>query len=219
MENDNIGWVLTETKRDYITGDLVPNSDSHKGNLEKWHSDKVKGVMTDLQTWFHHLNQETLERPNAFAEGHDREDGSVSSAHDEDPIGFAQSDVLETHVDKEGKPRDPDSDINPNTTPQFEHIINRAKGENKASPETQEALIDAVGLLCRAAEAGQLDVPDLIEQGMERYYADKSERINRKSEWVVKVNAEEQDTLRTKIRLKDGSDNYEPIERKFLDSQ
>lgn len=87
------------------------------------------------------------------------------------PFGWTSTEdanELVTHVDEQG--RVVPKDQYPDTQTKLEQITDRLLGSNKSSPETQEALIESVAFICRAAEGGELDVDQLIAHGVERYY-------------------------------------------------
>lgn len=166
------GPILTSTRRDVLRGDYDAPSRQAELDHRRTIKENTKLGLEDFQFLFDHLNQEDLE--DVIGGGPDVEGGPVSydDQHDVwERMGWAQSpEFFSEHVDDDHNPRDPE--YNPDANTRFVRFLEKVAASNKATPETQETLIDCVAFLCRAAEAGELDVQELIERGVERYYRD-----------------------------------------------
>lgn len=161
------GPVLTEKRKDVIRGEYDGTPQAKYDHVKEV-IPNIKGGISDLAWLAQHVDH--FERPYAFelreifGEGSDPPDGPVPYLEHRDPIGFVATET----VNEQGRPVPPE--YNPDAPSKVEYLINQIEEPNKASPETQEGLINAVAFICQAAEAGELNVDWLIECAVERYY-------------------------------------------------
>jgi len=176
--------VLTKKQREFLSGDFDPGSDQNTLNYRSRIRKSAKLALYDLQLLYNLIDQTELEHREAFGEGHtDSENDPVSRGKSDNKGGRFPNEF----VNENGDIVDPDPDINPDARHRVDHFLERLNAPKKAKPETQEALIDSVAFLCRAAEAGELKIPDVLEKGFERYHEDRQERQPNESEKAVKV--------------------------------
>lgn len=164
MVSDTNGPLLTDTKKDVLRGEYDSGTrqarDGHEGTIRK----NAVGALRDLRFLFNFLGQEELEK--AIGGDAERDDGLVSYDYHTDVPAFASYSL--EHVDDEGDPHDPEH--SPDTKTKLERDLIDLDPTGKATLEMQKTLIDCVAFLCRTAEAGRLDVQEVIERGVERYY-------------------------------------------------
>jgi hypothetical protein len=217
--NENGGAFLTDKRSRFLAGEDVFEGNktakqtryNHRRAIRK-HS---KAAVYDFQHLFNFLDQEELEHEDAFGEGHEptSEDPISRQRHDH---GFSGN-ILDEFLDSDGNPRDPDAELNPDAEHQYEKILNELGGSDMATPETQEALTDAVAFLCRAAEAGELKIPEVLERGFERYHEDRAERRPNESEKIVKVIERPYGRIHNRARTRDREDKrLSSIEKKVM---
>jgi len=158
--------TLTSDRRRYLTGFSEKDGNTEVKAREEIR-ERIRETIFDLQLLFYHL--ETNDVRLAFEEGYGSRDGPVSRAQPRDLWGW----VGTGYEEKLGYPREGDLatgyDGKSAIEAGLERLIDENPGVSKASPGTQRALVDAVAFLCRAAEGGQLDVRDVIEQGVEKH--------------------------------------------------
>lgn len=210
--------ILSNSQRENLqegldSGEVSPQTVS---NRKRRLREKVKPAVYDLQILFNHLPQPLLEDSDAFGEGYDSNDGLIPRKRHNHRTGF----IPDRHVDKEGNPRDPDPDVNPDAVHEVKKKLDELSVPNKASPETQEALVDSVAFLCRAAEAGELNITEVLERGFERYHEDRSERRPNESEKVVKVTEWLYDPTYHQARVKERKgETLTPLEKKVIQQE
>lgn len=170
MGQRKTGPILTSTRKDVLRGEY----ESGTRQTRKEHEDAIKEntelTLRDLQFLYEHLDQEDLE--DIIGGGPEVEGGLVTYDDQHDTVqelGFFQApEFFAEHRDSEGNVWDPEQ--NPDAKTPWEWYLEVLKESNKATPEMQKTLIDCVAFLCRAAEAGELNVREVIERGVERYY-------------------------------------------------
>ena len=171
MSNRKNGPILTSTRkevlrREYEKGATRQAKQDHKESIKE----NTKLALEDFQFLFDHLDRDGLE--DIVGGGPDVEGGPI--AHEGNEMGLEDLDwgnateFFTEYRDRDGKVWDPEQ--NPEAKTPYEWYREEIKESNKATPEMQKTLIDCVAFLCRAAEAGELNVQELIERGVERYY-------------------------------------------------
>jgi len=159
--------ALARGQREHIMG-IDEKGGSNPSSYEGKIKDRIYESVLDFQLLFHLYEDRHLR--GAFGEGHDPKEGPVSHAPIRENVGFIGTGFEE----KLGYPREGDKAKGYNGKSELEagldNLIESNPGVSKASPETQTALIDSIAFLCRAAEAGQLDVRNLVEKGLEKYH-------------------------------------------------
>jgi hypothetical protein len=217
--DDSAEVILTKKQREYLQGDFLPGSETTRAqsinNYDTRIRKKMKPAVYDLQKLFNHIEQSELEHSDAFGEGHEQTDSDPipRTIQDHSFSGF----LPDEYVDESGNPVDPDPEVNPDATHQLGKMLKELKGPNKADPHTQEALIDAVAFLCRAAEAGELKIPDVLERGFEKYLYERSERQPNESEQIAKVTQRTVASVANSAEKKDRTgEELSPIEQKYL---
>lgn len=181
--------TLTGTHRQYLSG-VVDKQGNVENKTREAIRERLKESLFDFMTMFYHLEEKDIRL--AFEEGTHRDDGPVRYSMPRWKWGFIGS----PYDNKPGYPREGDYDSGFDGKSLNEATIEKVLRENsainesalddasmselldatesKASPSTQRALIHSVAFLCRIAEAGQLDIRDTIEQGLETYHREYS---------------------------------------------
>lgn len=199
MVNRVTGPILTETRKDVVQGVYDSPSRQAENDHWNAIEENLTGALFDLQWLFNHADQKDLieivgsecepdvgpiprlehVRPpigelkeqlyGKQTESTDK--SSQEKLHPRRPFGLMsdeQANELAEHVDEKERVV-PESEF-PEAQTKLEQIIERLLKPNKASPKLQEVLIDSVAFICRVAEAGELNVDQLIEHGVEAYY-------------------------------------------------
>ncbi|SEW20412.1 hypothetical protein [Halobacterium jilantaiense] len=200
------GPILTSTRRDVLQGDY----DRPSRQAEQDHKDAIEENtqlgLQDYQFLFNHVDQEDL--ADIIGGEADSEDGPV--AHDSRDMDLADlewdnaREFFTKQRDQDGRIWPPDQ--NPDAKIPYERYREELKQSNKATPEMQKTLIDCIGFLCRAAEAGELDIHDLIERGVERYYRTHPTEENR----LVDVRSWSEEKNAEKIKAYSRQTDWEP---------
>jgi len=222
-ENQNGGAFLTDKRSRFLAGEDVfadlATAKQTRYNHRKRIREQSKSAVYDFQHLFNHLPQSELLDESAFAEGADADAGPVSRVRHDGNYGGRVPDhyVGDENSPHAGEKVDPAE--NADSQHKLEQLLEEMNAPRKASPETQEALIDAVAFLCRAAEAGELKIPEVLEQGFERYHEDREERNPNSSKKVVKVTEREYGATYTKARTRERQGEAEDltsIEKKVM---
>ena len=166
MMGRNNGPILTDAKRNVLTG-RYSGSRQAKYDHKKSVEGNLKPTLTDLQFLFKHLDQDNISR--AFGEGCSSDEGPISWERPDHAHAGRAPDIV---VNSEGQPVDPEH--SPDADHAVEKMLAELEAPNKSSNETQEALIDSVAFLCRAAEAGELNISEVIERGVEKYHRESN---------------------------------------------
>lgn len=170
MGQRKTGPILTSTRKDVLRGEYESGTRQTRKEHEDAIKENAKLSLGDLQFLFNHISHGDLSE--IIGGGEDPEAGPI--AHDGNGMELEDLDwanarkFFTKHVGREGKVWPPDQ--NPDAKTPYDWYLDELKKPNKATPEMQRTLIDCVALLCRSAEAGELDVHELIERGVERYY-------------------------------------------------
>jgi len=157
---------LTDTQRRYLSGekDVSPTNARNKDSSIRENS---YGAVFDLAHLYRHGEDKHFSH---FAEGWEPKE--------EDPISrwkFGPSMRYNRVFGAEGSAWEGEKlapgEGNPDTTSTMRLWSEQyAEPEyDKANPETQEALIDAVAFICRAADTGELKISEVLEIGADRY--------------------------------------------------
>lgn len=164
------GPILTAKRKEVLRGEYESGTRQAKQDHKDAIKENTELTFADLQFLYEYLDQEELE--DIVGGGPDVEGGPVSFDDQHDTIEelgwFQSTEFFNEHRDDEGKVWDPDQNADAKT--EWKRFLEGLNESNKATPEMQKMLIDSVAFLCRAAEAGELDVEELIERGVERYY-------------------------------------------------
>ena len=172
------GPILTDKKKDVLYGEYDGSRQAEYDHREKIR-ENTEGVLYDLQYLFNHIETEELEKlfwddfetdeiePTlASYKSTPRDSGGV--------LGFVPDEFFSVHYDEEGNPRDPE--YNPDAKTKWQKLLDETIGTKKANPTMQKTLVDCIAFLCRAAESGRLDIHDVVERGVERYYRGHPEK-------------------------------------------
>jgi hypothetical protein len=91
----------------------------------------------------------------------------------------------------------------------------------------QRALVDAVAFLCRASEAGQLEVREVIERGVEKYHSQQNQReqvvaLKRESESAARRSGRQrvrngEEPTRTQLKALEENDEFSELIEKVGD--
>ena len=201
--DESSGPVLTETKKTVLKGDYTSGTrqaeDDHKTAIRE----NLVGALSDLQFLFNHLENDELRK--VVGGDSEQNEGPIPLDDREavwQELGFFQDPDAK---DSEGRVWDPEQ--NPDAKTDTERYFEEYKQQGKADRQAQECLIDSVALLCRAAEMGVLDVHDLIERGVERYYRGHP----RKDSHIINLKYwnEEKDAGKIKADFQEGPVTYE----------
>lgn len=213
-ENENGGAFLTDKRSRFLAGEDVFAGNKRAKQTRYNHRRKIrehsKAAVYDFQHLFKHIPQSELRDESAFAEGHTSDEGPIPrSLHSNRPFGR----VPDHHVAKDGTAHEGEK-VDPEQSPDSQHkveqLLEEMNAPQKASPETQEALIDAVGFLCRAAEAGELQIDDLIERGVEQYYRQHDKKENRIADLTAEKESRWDQQIRSNFRKKSDPENDNP---------
>jgi hypothetical protein len=207
--NDKKNLILTTKNRQYLAGDFDPagasRSRSNPGNHDRRIQENTRLAVFDLAHLFRHAEDRHFTR---FAEGWEPKDDDLVDTAQPELIGFVSDGVVGREgTPHEGEQLDPDDEINPETRSAIAAKLEQQAKRDKAKPDTQRALVDAVAFLCRAAEAGGLDVHEVLERGVERYYRGhpkKDSHIINLQYWN-----EEKDAGKIKADFQEGPGTYE----------
>lgn len=187
--------ALSKEQREYLAGLVEKDGATDRAYRSKLRRRIVESVL-DFQLLAYQLEEEELR--TAFQEGYTSRDGPISYLPPNDVSGAVGP---HPDYDRQGYPREGDLGSGFDGKSKFEatleHVVRENPDVSKSSPELQRALTDAVVFLSRAAEAGQLDVRDMVEQGLEKYH-----RTQKGEEKVVTVSSDYPQTLRSKARRK-----------------
>lgn len=171
-QKKNPGAVLTPTQREFLLG-----LDEKEGGNERafrWKIRKrVEESVYDLQLLLYFLDKDDIRY--TFEQGCDSRAGPIKhyTPHNAWYSGTGYEDEL-------GYPREGNEasgyDGKSAIGAAIENVIESTPEDSKASPGMQRALVDAVAFLCRASEAGQLEVREVIERGVEKYHSQQNQR-------------------------------------------
>lgn len=212
--------ILTDRRREILSGEDREVSQNQRGNVRRDIQDRLKAAIFDLSFLHEHLPQKDLADSRGFAEGGEATAGPITWVrHNRTGLGGFVPDQFRGAPggDWEGK-------VVPPGEKNIDHeVIRRFKsltGPNKASPETQEALIDTIAFLCRIAEAGELKISDLVEQGVDRYFENRSDRHPNEAEKTVHVSVRPLRSAYNAARRKElRGEELTGIERKVMRSE
>jgi hypothetical protein len=163
--------TLTSGHRRYLTGFSEKTGNTEVKSRESIRS-RIQETMFDLQLLFYSL--ETNDMRLAFEGGHGPRDGPVARAEPRVDSVDTWGRRVTGYENEWGYPQEGDLlsgyDGKSVFEAAIEHVLEQNPGVSKATPGMQRALVDTVAFLCRASEAGQLDVRKVIEQGVEKYH-------------------------------------------------
>jgi hypothetical protein len=197
--------ALARGQREHILG-IDEKGGSNPSSYEGKIKNRIYESILDLQLLFHLYDDRYLRA--IFGEGNNPMEGPVSHDPIRDNVGF----IGTGFEDELGYPREGDKaegyDGASELEAGFNHLVESNPGVSKASPDTQSALIDSIAFLCRAAEAGQLDINDLVEKGLEKYH-----REDKDDPRLVSVSDEKEQLVRDRAitKIKTGQDIVEGL--------
>lgn len=177
--------TLTATHRQYLL-DILKKEGNTEAQAKKAIRDRIEESLFDFMLLFYYLDEKDIRL--AFEEGANQDEGPIEYSMP----SWAEGMVGTGFGDKQGYPREGDYNTGFDGRSMHQATIENVLRENsaikkspsedadqdelldstesKASPGTQRALIHSIAFLCRIAEAGQLNIRDVVEQGLETYY-------------------------------------------------
>lgn len=159
--------ILTETQRRYLSGekDVTPSNARNKDSDIRENS---YAAVYDLAHLYRHGEDKHF---SPFAEGWESQEDDPITTWKAGPSIRSNRTYGAEGSAWEGEELSTGEE-NPDTTSTgelwLEHIAEELEYD-KAKPETQEALVDAVAFICRAADRGELKISEVLEEGAERY--------------------------------------------------
>lgn len=186
--------VLTTKNRQYLAGEYNPAEGNSRGNPPNYDTRIQENAYTAIYDLAHLYRHGEDKHFSHFAEGWEpQQDDPIFTWKAGPSIRYNRIYGAEGSA-WEGEELSPGEE-NPDTTSTselwFEQYVEKSEYD-KATPETQEALIDAVAFICRAADTGELKISQLLEKGANRYLKNrpnphtpkkKPETLFEKAEW------------------------------------
>lgn len=170
---DSKDLILTENNRRYLAGRLEDNKST--STLENYDSRIRENVLLSIRDLAHLYRHGEDKHFTSFAEGWEsRLDDPVSRWEVGPSIRYPSGEFGDEGSSWPGKkvPSDQDETIS-QTGVWLQEVKEREP--DKATPETQEALIDAVAFICRAADTGKLKISEVLEKGANRHFQNRAD--------------------------------------------